>query len=785
MKSLINIPATALFLLFLSSASLFSFDNINLKNAPVILEKSNTVISESTLSYLNNQKTDNKVKVWVFFNDKGIFNKDEFGAVAEKIHINEHTAKRRAKVGINDITFADLPVYQPYINEIENMGGQLRRISKWLNAASFEINSSLLEDIANLPFIHSVKPVAWFHSEEEIEEGQSPETPKFSPTESDLLDYGNSWTQIYMINVYLLHLMGFNGQGVIIAMLDTGYRKSHQAFAFADTTGRILDEYDFINNDSETQNEAGDDPEQHYHGTYCWSTLGGYAPGHVIGPAYGASFLLAKTEDVTSETPVEEDNWVAALEWADSLGADVISTSLSYSDWYTYEDFDGNTATTTLAANTAAALGIVVCNAIGNSGPDSGTLGAPSDAYDILACGAVNSGWIIADFSSRGPTYDGRIKPEVCAMGVNTYCATASGDNNYDYKSGTSLSTPLVGAAAALLLSANPTLTPWQVMEAMKSTANNAAAPNNTYGWGIINIMQAYNWGANFTADTTLGQMGLTVNFTDSSSVAATSWKWYFGDDDSSMVQNPSHTYSMAGSFDVALTIEYAEGTLTRVKENFIHIVADSMKFADAVARPGDTAIMSINLANTQYIQNAVIPVYYEIGSDAYLDHVSLGSRTANFESLEELYRNDLHGQLVFELMADTGGGTQPMAPGDGEIARLYFVIDSGASINDSILVSAPTIDGYNAELGGSDFSYAPGVFFGYIIVETNLRGDANNSGDYNIFDITWLINFLYLDGPAPVSLRAGDANADGNINIFDITYLISFLYLDGPPPPE
>ena len=298
-------------------------------------------------------------------------------------------------------------------------------------------------------------------------------------------------------------------------------------------------------------------------------------------------------------------------------------------------------------------------------------------------------------------------------------------------------------------------------------------------------MMQAYNWGANFTTDTTVGQMGLTVSFTDSSSVAATSWKWYFGDNDSSTVQNPTHTYSTPGSFDVTQIIEYADGTLTRLKEDYIHIIADSLKFANAHAQPGDTAVMPINLSNTQHVHDAVIPVYYGIGSDINLAQVTLGVRTTDFEAIEELHRNDPYGQLVFELIADTGGGTPPLAPGTGEIAQLYFVVDSGAAIGDSILVSAPIIEGYNAEIWGTDFSYAPDVVIGYIIVETNLRGDADNSGDHNIFDATSLISYMYLGGLAPISLRAGDANADSTINIFDATYMISFLYLDGPPPPE
>jgi len=784
MKTFKVLSITFLTLTLLSPALLFGFDNSNLKTEFVILDKPEIVITQSALNYLGNQKSD-KVKVWVFFNDKGIYNQTDFETAASKIEFNENTASRRAKVNMDKVVFADLPVYQAYINDITGAGGELRRESKWLNAASFEIDFALLNNIADLSFVNRIKPVAWFHSVQELESGIESKTPEKATKDATALDYGTSWTQIFMIYAYILHSMGFNGQGVVVAMLDTGYRKSHEAFAQAYADSRVLAEYDFINDDGDTQNETGDDPSQHFHGTYCWSTLGGYSPGEVIGPAYGASFILAKTEDVTSETPVEEDNWVAALEWVDSIGADVISTSLSYSDWYTYEDFDGNTATTTLAANTAAALGIVICNSLGNSGPDPGTLGAPGDAYDVLSCGAVNSSWSLADFSSRGPTYDGRTKPEVCAMGVSTYCATASGDSNYDYKNGTSLSTPLVGGGVALLLSANPSLTPYQVMDALKSTANNASSPDNNYGWGIINLQKAYDWGANFTADTTIGSMGLTVSFTDSSTYTATSWKWYFGDGDSAMVQNPSHTYLSPGSFDVTLIIEYTEGTLTRIKEDFVHIIADSLRFSNTSAKPGDTAVMSVNLYNTQNIHELVIPVYYGISSPLVADHVTLGGRTIDFESLEELYRHDLHGQLVFEMIADDGGGTSPMPPGDGEIAEVYFVVNSSATIGDSILVSAPTIESYNAELTSLGFSYAPDILNGYVIVATNLRGDANNSGDYNIFDITYLINFLYLDGQEPVSLFAADANADSTINIFDATYLISFLYLEGPPPPE
>jgi len=255
-----------------------------------------------------------------------------------------------------------------------------------------------------------------------------------------------------------------------------------------------LAEWDFVNDDGETQNEEGDPETQHNHGTVTWSTLGGAWDGELYGPAYLASFILAKTEDVSSETQIEEDNWVAGMEWADSFGVDVISSSLCYIDWYSYSDLDGNTAVTTIAADIAAERGIVVCNAMGNSGPASGTLLAPADADTILACGAVWSDGDIASFSSRGPTYNGRTKPEVLARGVYTYCASPYDTTGYTQAHGTSLSTPLVGGCAAVLLSAHPDWNPVKVREALMMTAGNAQSPNNDRGWGIVDLLAAVNY---------------------------------------------------------------------------------------------------------------------------------------------------------------------------------------------------------------------------------------------------------------------------------------------------
>jgi subtilisin family serine protease len=190
--------------------------------------------------------------------------------------------------------------------------------------------------------------------------------------------------------------------------------------------------------------------------------------------------------------PIEEDQYVAGLEWGESLGADIASSSLGYIDWYEFEDLDGMTAVTTIAVNTAIENGMVVVTAVGNSG--TGGIVVPADAENVIACGAVDSDGNIASFSSQGPTADGRIKPEVCALGVSTYCAGVNSTSAYRYENGTSLATPLVAGAAACVLQAHPDWTPQQVREALMMTASDPENPDNQYGWGIIDVMGTINY---------------------------------------------------------------------------------------------------------------------------------------------------------------------------------------------------------------------------------------------------------------------------------------------------
>lgn len=413
-------------------------------------------------------------KYWIVFKDKGIYENVSLAKgsiVYERLKgsISRRAFERRLKVVKDEskvFDYYDLPVYEEYVNRIKSLGIKINVISKWLNAVSAFLDSEKINTVKSLPFVASVSPVA-----------------KSVKTYAEVYDYGPSERQIRLSGVKKLHEMNIIGKDVIVGIMDTGFRLSHESLVNVD----VLAEYDFIFNDSTTVNSPQDSPNQDFHGTLVLSVLGGKKEGKIYGVAPGAKFVLAKTEDVRSETPAEEDNWVRAIEWMDSLGVDVVSSSLGYIDWYTYKDMDGNTAKITKAADIAFQKGIVVVNSAGNERNTAWKyIVAPADGKYVIAVGAVDSTGNIASFSSMGPTYDGRIKPDVCALGVSVFGASNGSSSSYVYASGTSLSCPIVSGIAALILSTHPELNSFEVRDAIRNTASRANNPDNDYGWGVV-----------------------------------------------------------------------------------------------------------------------------------------------------------------------------------------------------------------------------------------------------------------------------------------------------------
>ena len=420
-------------------------------------------------------KRGEQYRVWIYFMDK---------VDSRKSDITQKALTRRKKEGIKSAhLWHDLNVSDTYKNQIMDLGINVLNESRWLNAVSALCHISDLEALANLPFVKKIEPVLGYrHHQITFKNNVFPNSRDF--------DYGNAQAQIEQINVHELHNEGFTGDGVRILVMDTGFNLSHIALDGIN----VVAQWDVINDDNETANETSEEQNsgQDYHGTAVLSTIAANSPGEFMGVAFDAEFLLAKTEDVTQEIPLEEDNYVAGLEWGEANGADVVSTSLGYLDWYTYEDMNGNTAVTTNAIDIAVGLGMVCVTAAGNEGNDGWYyIIAPADADSVIAVGAVRQNGEIASFSSHGPTYDGRIKPEVCARGSQTWCINPNNTTGYTQLSGTSLACPLVGGAVALIRQVQPDWSAMQVREAILMTASQSSDPDNSYGYGIMNAKEA------------------------------------------------------------------------------------------------------------------------------------------------------------------------------------------------------------------------------------------------------------------------------------------------------
>jgi serine protease AprX len=471
----------------------------------------------------------------------------------QAIGISERALHRRAKSLPSDqlIDEYDYPVSSSAIAQIESCGVTVRFASRWLNAVSVVATPKQVQTLSAIPSakIVSVKKmvrrsVALSDTVQTISSlsKTSSTTALQKTTSATTLDYGSSAKQLSNIKVTDLHALGVIGSGVIIGMLDDGFNnyRTHPAL----TSINIIATHDFIHNIDNVNRQSWETSTQGDHGEGTLSAAGGYAPGSMIGAAYGASFILAKTEMDSSgsyDYHSEEDTYVAALEWMEQLGVDITSSSLAYKEFsdttsngtgsYTWQQLDGRTTKVAQAAIIAARKGVLVVTAMGNEGYQYGnikstdvlhadtTLWSPADADSILAVGATASDFELASFSGCGPTADGRIKPDIIAQGLGVYWA--SGTSSYASVNGTSCSTPLVAGAAALILSANPTWNAQQVRSAILKTAvqyndgttQTATYPNNYYGYGVINALSAAQYNTTSVAATTPSTLKVYPNF--------------------------------------------------------------------------------------------------------------------------------------------------------------------------------------------------------------------------------------------------------------------------------
>jgi subtilisin family serine protease len=486
--------------------SLLVFILACLLGVPVTLTFGGEKVAERLNNALASLNENDQVIAWVFFTDKG---SHELMKTSVPLNVvSERSLKRRLRVRAENelVDYTDLPVEQRYIDQLASYVVRVRQRSKWFNAASVVATKSQISTVEALPFVSSVDLVWRGRTTRELERetAENPTTPSRSDGLAKVndLNYGNSLNQNQQINVPAVHNTGNYAQGVLVGVFDNGFRLlTHQALD--SLRSRIIATYDWVDHKvsvvpNNTSTAFGS------HGVNTLSTIGGYRDGQLIGPAFGATFILARTENDSSETPIEEDNWAAAIEWGDSIGVDVTSTSLGYNTYdspytsWTWQDMNGRTTVITRAAAIAVRRGIVVVNSAGNSGydPSHNTLGAPADGDSVIAAGAVSSTGAIASFSSCGPTTSvpPHIKPDVLAQGSGVRVASATNVSGYSSASGTSFSCPLTAGVAALIVKARPQATPTQIANAMRMTASRASTPDNQYGWGIVNAMAAINF---------------------------------------------------------------------------------------------------------------------------------------------------------------------------------------------------------------------------------------------------------------------------------------------------
>ena len=412
--------------------------------------------------------------------------------------LSERSIKRRIRQGLS-VDSTDLPVPQQYVQQFAVKGANVLGTSRWQNTVVVRSADTLvLNRLAQLPIVRESRCV--YIAPDSIDDNEDISWnvhDSFNRWDSVRNEpYGMASQQIEMLNGLRLHEAGLTGKGMVIAILDGGFQNYDRIPALQHA--HVLGVRDFVNpGDPNNSGYPGKDFHQIDHGTRVFSAMAAYAPEVMIGTAPDASFWLLRTEEPPTEQPVEEDYWTMAAEFADSVGADVINSSLGYYKYddtlpsYRLRDLDGKTAFVSRSASMLARKGIIHCNSAGNSGMgDWKKIGVPADAPDILTVGAVDKKGALASFSSIGPSQDGRVKPDVVALGHNTTLISGRGTLVHDM--GTSFSTPVTCGMVACLWQGLPELTALQIIELIRQSADQHDAPNNIYGYGLPDFWKAY-----------------------------------------------------------------------------------------------------------------------------------------------------------------------------------------------------------------------------------------------------------------------------------------------------
>ena len=428
-------------------------------------------------------------KYWIQFTDKQYNN---YSVDQPGQFLSPRAVSRRVKNNI-PVLQSDLPVTCAYKDSLKLAGCDILNTSKWLNGAIVTIpDTNLIDDLLLMNFISEVKHIYSSHDKEKNDNSVVPAVNKHDASLADA-DSGEYLRQIQLHNGDVLHKAGFMGKGIYIAVIDAGFSgvDKFPGFDSLFINKQVLATRDFVDGGSYVFDAS-------YHGTSVLSVMAANEPKKLIGTAPEASYLLLRSEDIGSEYIIEEYNWACAAEYADSLGADIINSSVGYVTFddekqnHTYSEFDGESAVISLAAKMAASKGMLVVNSAGNKGDDNWRyIVLPADADSMLTVGAVDSAGKRADFSSVGPTADGRIKPDVMAMGKNIIVYNHSG--NIKQGSGTSFSAPIISGLAACLWQANPDVSKTEIINVIKLSASQSSSPESLMGYGIPDFMHAHH----------------------------------------------------------------------------------------------------------------------------------------------------------------------------------------------------------------------------------------------------------------------------------------------------